>query len=60
MRRVFGIDVLRCTKCRARRRLASLITERSVVVRILAHLGLDTDPPPIQPARAPPQLELAF
>ena len=60
MRRVFGVDVLRCGQCRSRRRLVSLITERSVIVRILAHLGLDTDPPPIQPARAPPQLELAF
>jgi len=38
----------------------ALITERSVIVRILAHLGLDTDPPPILPARAPPQLELGY
>ena len=63
MRRVFGIDVLRCTRCgsrRSRRRLVSLITERTVIVRILAHLALATDPPPVQPARAPPQLELAF
>ncbi len=60
MRRVFGLDVLRCEVCRAKRRLVSLITERSVIVRILAHLGLATDPPPIQPARAPPQLELGF
>jgi hypothetical protein len=60
MRRVFGVDVLRCAHCRSWRRLVSLITERSVIVRILAHLGLDTDPPPLQPARAPPQLELAF
>ena len=60
MRRVFGIDILRCAVCRARRRLVSVITQRSVVVRILAHLGLATDPPPIQPARAPPQLEFAF
>jgi len=60
MRRVFGIDVLCCKHCRSRRRLVSLITERSVILRILAHLGLDTDPLPIQPARAPPQLELAF
>ena len=60
MRRVFGADVLRCVHCHSRRRLVSLITERSVIVRILAHLGLETDPPPVQPARAPPQLELAF
>lgn len=40
MRRVFGVDVLRCGHCHSRRRLVSLITERSVIVRILAHLGL--------------------
>lgn len=60
MRRVFGLDVLRCEKCNGRRRLISLITERAVIVRILSHLGLEPDPPPIQPARAPPQLELGF
>jgi hypothetical protein len=60
MRRVFGFEVLRCKVCRSRRRLVAMITERSVIARILAHLGLDTDPPPIQPARAPPQLELGF
>ena len=58
MRRVFGLDVLRCEVCKARRRLVSLITKRDVIVRILSHLGLETDPPAIQPARAPPQLEL--
>ncbi len=60
MRRVFRLDVLRCEVCKRSRRLISLITERSVIVRILAHLGLETDSPPIQPARAPPQLEFGF
>ncbi|MBC8451317.1 MAG: transposase, partial [Planctomycetes bacterium] len=60
MRRVFGFEVLRCKVCRSKRRLISMITERSTIVRILAHLGLDTNPPSIQPARAPPQLELGF
>ena len=60
MRRVFTVDVLRCTYCKGKGRLVSLITEREVIVRILAHLGLETDPPPIEPARAPPQLELGF
>jgi hypothetical protein len=27
---------------------------------ILTHLGLPTDPPPLTPARGPPQAELAF
>jgi len=60
MRRVFGLDVLRCEVCGSSRRLVSLILERAVIVRILAHLGLETNPPPIQPARAPPQGEFAF
>lgn len=60
MRRVFGLDVLRCPECRSQRRLISLITQRDVIIRILAHLELETDPAPIQPARASPQLELAF
>ena len=60
MRRVFGLDVLRCGVCHSQRRLISVITQRAVIVAILAHLELETDPPPIQSARAPPQLELAF
>ena len=60
MRRVFGLDVLRCEVCGAHRRLVSLIMERAVIVKILSHLGLETDPPPIQPARAPPQGEFGF
>jgi len=60
MRRVFGFEVLQCDVCRARIRLVSMIMARSVIIRILDHLGLESDPPPIQPARAPPQLELDF
>jgi hypothetical protein len=60
MRRVFGVDVLRCGVCHSLRRLIAVITQRHVIVKILAHVGLETDPPPVQPARAPPQLEFAF
>ncbi len=60
MRRVFGLDVLRCEVCGAHRRLVSLLMERAVIVKILSHLGLETDPPPIKPARAPPQAEFGF
>ncbi len=34
MQRVFAIDVLQCKFCKGKRRLVSLITERSVIVRI--------------------------
>ena len=60
MRRVFGPDVLRCNVCGKQRRLIALITQRQVIVRILEHLKLDAHPPPILPARAPPQIEFAF
>ncbi len=60
MRRVFGFEVLRCPTCKGRRRLVAMITQRSVIVRILDHLGLESDLPRIQPARAPPQLEFEF
>jgi hypothetical protein len=46
--------------CHSLRRLIAVITQRHVITKILAHLGLETDPPPVQAARAPPQPELAF
>ena len=45
MRRVIGLDVLRCALCRSQRRLISLIAQKEVIVRILTHLNLETDPP---------------
>ncbi len=60
MRRVFDVDVLRCPKCRGRCKLISLITQPDVIVAILECLELETSPPPISPARAPPQQEFEF
>ena len=60
MRRVFGHDVLRCQRCGGRRRLIALISDPFIVRRILTHLGLPAQPPPIAPARAPPQGVFAF
>jgi len=60
LRRVFGLDALRCPNCRAPRRLIALITQADVIVRILDCLGLESSAPPIAPARAPPQLEFGF
>ncbi|MFT5288093.1 MAG: hypothetical protein ACI8QS_000211 [Planctomycetota bacterium] len=53
-------EVLPCPVCRTQRRLMSIILNRTVSVRILSHMGLECDPPAIQPARAPPQMEFAF
>ena len=60
MKRVFDVDVLRCHHCGNPRQVIALITQPNVIRRILEHLGLDADPPPLAPARAPPQLAMPF
>ncbi len=60
MRRVFEIDVLHCDRCGGTRKLIALITEPRVVRRILCHLELPSEPPPMANARPPPQLAFAF
>ncbi len=53
LRRSFAVDVLECPKCHGRLRVLAVITEREPVRRILAHLGMTTDSPPIARARDP-------
>jgi hypothetical protein len=53
LRRSFSVDVLECPKCHGRLRMVAVITERQPVRRILAHLGLPTEPPPVARARDP-------
>ncbi len=60
LKRVFSTDVLTCPCCGAKRKLIALINDGAVVRKILAHLGLPTEPPRLAPARAPPQVEFAF
>jgi len=59
MLRAFAIDVLTCDHCGGRRRLIAFLTDGLVVRKILAHLGLPTEPPHLAPARAPPEFEFA-
>ncbi len=54
MRRTFDFDVLGCPRCGGRMRLVATIEQRSVIDRILRHLGLPADLPAPWPARAPP------
>jgi hypothetical protein len=49
---VYPEDVLACP-CGGRRRIVADISERDVIVALLAHLGLPTEPPPIARARSP-------
>jgi hypothetical protein len=53
LRRSLSVDVLECPKCHGRLRLLAVIAEPEPVQRILAHLGLPTEPPPLARARDP-------
>jgi len=48
------LDVLACPRCGRRLTLIALVKDPAVIVRVLWHLGLPTDIPEAQPARAPP------
>ena len=50
-KRSFEFDILACSECGGRLRLLATITQREVIERILAHLGLPTDPVVPEPAR---------
>ncbi len=58
IKRVFKKDLETCPHCGGRRVLIAFITDAPVVHKILSHVGLPTDTPPVAAARAPPQLVL--
>jgi len=60
MARLFEVLPLLCTRCHSPMEILSFVTEKSAIQRILHHLGLPTEPPPISPARDPPQAEFEF
>ncbi len=52
LKRVFDIDMQRCPNCGAGElKIIAAILERAVIEKILAHLGLDPQPPPKGRAR---------
>jgi hypothetical protein len=53
LRRTFDFDVFSCPRCGGRRRVLALLTQGSVIRRILRHLHLPELPPPQAPARGP-------
>ncbi len=53
LRRSFEVDVLQCPRCQGRLRVLAVITERETVQRILAHLCVPTQAPPLARARDP-------
>ena len=50
LKRVFDIDI-ECCACRGKLKFVALIEQPEVIEKILTHLGLAAQPPPIAPAR---------
>ncbi len=53
LRRSLSVDVLECPMCHGRLRVLAVITEPEPIQRILSHLGMPTEPPPVARARDP-------
>ena len=56
--RVYEVHPLRCPACHGEMRILAFLTDPAVVRPILRHLRIPEQPPPIRPARGPPQTEL--
>ena len=54
LKRVFGVDVLKCSRCKGKMRLIACIEEPDVANKILEHLGLRAEPLSTLRAQAPP------
>jgi hypothetical protein len=57
LRRVFALDVLVCPTCLGPMTVIAYLTDPNVLCKILRHLGLPTEPPPLTPARFRGQLD---
>lgn len=49
-----------CPACGGELRIIAFLTPPEPVTAILDHLGLPSRPPPLAPARSPPELAFAF
>jgi hypothetical protein len=58
--RIYEVLPLLCPRCGSPMKIIAFITEPASLSRILSHLGVPTKPPPLQPARAPPQQDFEF
>ena len=52
--RIYEVFPLLCPMCGGQMRLIAFITEGTQIRRILDHIGVDSEPPHIAPARGPP------
>jgi hypothetical protein len=58
--RIYEVMPLLCPACGGEMRVLAFLTDPPVVQAILLHLDLPHRPPPIAPARGPPQAEINF
>jgi hypothetical protein len=58
--RIYEVIPLACPDCGGDMRTLAFITAAEPVDAVLIHLGLPITPPPLSPARGPPQHDLAF
>ena len=58
--RIYEALPLLCPRCGEPMKIISFITEPEPIGKILRHIGEPTEPPPLSPARAPPQCDLDF
>ena len=52
--RIYEVFPLLCPLCGGQMRLIAFITHSADIRKILDHIGADSEPPPISPARGPP------
>ena len=52
--RIYGVLPLLCPRGGGQMRLIAFITEGTQIRKILDHIGVDSQPPHISPARGPP------
>ena len=52
--RIYEVFPLLCPLCGGQMRLIAFITEGTRIWKILDHIGVDSEPPQISPARGPP------
>jgi len=58
--RIFEVLPLLCPRCSKPMRIIAFITDPPTIERILTHIGETPKPPPVMPARGPPQQEFEF
>jgi len=58
--RIYEVLPLLCPACGGEMKILAFLTDPPTVEAILLHLDLPRRPPPLMPARGPPQAELSF